>query len=113
MRVLMRVGGYGTNAADNLCHEESPTPSVGLQETLWGPAPLTPWDYIQSLEHVNESLSPSCKPLEQLKDVLESGSGNKSSIVKVIRTQPLLFPADMEGPPEGKGELSDTSENRS
>ena len=93
---------------DNLCQEESPTPSMGLQETLWGPAPLTPWDYVQSLEHVDESLFPSCKPLEPLKDVLESRGDNKSSAVKIIRTQPLLLPADMEGPPEGKGEPFDT-----
>ena len=81
---------------------------MGLQETLWGPSPLTPWDYVQSLEHVDEGLLHSCKPLEPLKEALESGGGNKSSVVKVIRTQPLLFPADMEGPPEGKGEPFDS-----
>ena len=37
------------------------------------------------------------EPKLLFEDVLEEGGGNKSSNVKVIKTQPLLFPAGMEG----------------
>ena len=80
----------------------------GAQGASWGPAPLTPWYFNHSLNNVDSGLLPSLKPFESFKDVLEEVGENKVSTVKVKKTQPFIFPAEMEGPPEGKDEPSYT-----
>ena len=91
---------------DHLRNEESPTSSEGAEGTMWGPSPVTPWEFDQSLNIVEDGLLPDLKPLNPFKDVLVEVELNKSSNVNVIRTQPSLFPAETEGLPEGKDQLS-------
>ena len=85
---------------DDLCDEESPTPITGTQGTLWGTTPLSPWDYNPSLNDVKDGQLPMLEPLLPFKDVLVDVGENKVSNVKVIKAQPL-FPAKIEGSPEG------------
>ena len=86
---------------DDLHDEESPTPSTSAQGTIWGTTPLTPWDFNQSLIHVENGQLPMLEPLLPFKNVLVDVGENKVPDVKVIKTQPLLFPTKMEGSPEG------------
>ena len=89
---------------DDLHDEESPTPSGGVQGTIWGTTPLTAWDFDLSLNNVEDGQLPMLEPLIPFKNVQVDGEENKVHDVKAIKTKPLLFPTEMEGSPEGNNE---------
>ena len=51
---------------------------------MWDPPPVTPWEFEQSLNIVEDGLLPSLKPLNPFKDVLVEVELNKSSNVNII-----------------------------
>ncbi|XP_078240795.1 uncharacterized protein LOC144586395 [Pogona vitticeps] len=91
---------------DHLCHEESPSSSEGAAGILWDPPPVTPWEFDQSLNVIENGLLPSLKPLNPFKDVQVGEEMNKSSNINVTQTQSNLFSAENKGLPEGKDRLS-------
>ena len=67
----------------------------------WSATPLTPWDYDKSYVDDTSGLLPKLELLLPSSEVLVDIGENKVNSLKVIKTKPLLFPAENEGPPEG------------